>query len=71
MSPFPHYPSPERFRTLKDAMMFLEKPDWRLCIPMFIKRGKKVKINPEYENAPYEQKIIWGKNPIHVLVKSK
>ena len=65
MSPFPSYPHPERFRTIEDALAFLEKPDCKLCIPVFIEvdtpKGKKVTTNPEYEDAPYEQSIVWEK----------
>lgn len=58
MNPFPHFPHPERFKTLEDAMAFLQKPDWRLCIPIFIQDGDRAKINPEYLNAPYEQRLV-------------
>lgn len=62
MSPFPNWPMAERFRTHEDAMAFIKKPDWRLCIPPFIEvdtpQGKKAMVNPEYRDAPYEQSIV-------------
>lgn len=58
MNPFPNYPYPERFRTYEDAKTFIKKADWSLCIPVFIKEGNRSKINPEYENARYEQVVL-------------
>jgi hypothetical protein len=62
MNAFPHYPLHERFRTYEDAMTFLEKPDFSLCIPVYIEKktnyGVKTLINPEYKDAPYEQRIV-------------
>ncbi len=73
MSPFPNWPNPERFRTLQDALAFLERPDWRLCIPVFVTtstpEGKVSMVNPEYRDAPYEQSII--RSPIRVLTRQK
>ncbi len=66
MSPFPNHPYAERFRTYEDAIAFLEKPDWKLCIPIFIEvdtpHGKKTMINPDYRDAPFEQQIMFGKH---------
>jgi hypothetical protein len=68
VSPFPNYPLPERFRNYEDAMNFIEKPDWSLCIPIYLtkqtKFGPKTYVNPEYSEAPFEQKVIFGKYAI-------
>lgn len=61
--------TPHRFRDMDAVNLFVEsvksnKPDYSLSIPCYLKN----RINPEYDNAPFEAVIFGSPEQLYLAI---
>lgn len=49
-----------RFKSRADVRAYIANPDPSLIVPKRILRDGVLVLNPEWEDAPYVQTLIWG-----------
>lgn len=68
------FPYPERCATYEDAQQFMATGDLRFCVPRYVvvdtPHGKKTKVNPDWEAAPWEQHFVWFPDVLKLEIRS-
>jgi hypothetical protein len=63
------FPYP-RFRNYDDAEAFQRTRDWSLCVEAFIiESDGRIRTNPDYKGAPYEERVVQVDDILSVIVK--